>query len=303
MSNIAVIGTGYVGLTTGVCFADLGNHVTCVEINLQKLDTLRSGKTPIYEPGLQEVLERNLRAQRLQFTDDYAVALADAQFIFITVGTPMGANGAADLGQVKAAARSIGEHLTHHAIIIDKSTVPVGTGDMVGEVIRSHLQQPDLEVHIVSNPEFLREGSALSDFFRPDRVVLGASRKPAAQLVAELHEPLNAPIIITDLRTAEMIKYASNAFLATRISFINEIAQICEKLGADVKEVARGMGADKRIGPHFLDAGVGYGGSCFPKDVLALHHMAASSGWILIVMPKSALLKSCKPICQALRAH
>jgi UDPglucose 6-dehydrogenase len=278
MSNIAVIGTGYVGLTTGVCFADLGNHVTCVEINLQKLDTLRSGKTPIYEPGLQEVLERNLRAQRLQFTDDYAVALADAQFIFITVGTPMGANGAADLGQVKAAARSIGEHLTHHAIIIDKSTVPVGTGDMVGEVIRSHLQQPDLEVHIVSNPEFLREGSALSDFFRPDRVVLGASRKPAAQLVAELHEPLNAPIIITDLRTAEMIKYASNAFLATRISFINEIAQICEKLGADVKEVARGMGADKRIGPHFLDAGVGYGGSCFPKDVLALHHMAASSG-------------------------
>jgi UDPglucose 6-dehydrogenase len=278
MSNITVIGTGYVGLTTGVCFADLGNRVTCVEIDLAKLDRLRSGKTPIYEPGLQEVLERNLRAQRLSFTDDYTLALAEAEFIFITVGTPMGDDGAADLSQVRSAARGIGQHLTHNAIIIDKSTVPVGTGDMVSQVIRENLTHPDVSVNIVSNPEFLREGSALADFFRPDRIVLGASDAAAAQQVAELHEPLGAPVIITDLRTAEMIKYASNAFLATRISFINEIAQICEKLGADVREVARGMGADKRIGPHFLDAGIGYGGSCFPKDVLALHHMAASSG-------------------------
>jgi UDPglucose 6-dehydrogenase len=277
MRTICVVGTGYVGLTTGVCFADLGNRVTCIEIDLAKLDTLRSGRTPIYEPGLQEVLERNLRADRLSFTDDYALGLRDADFVFITVGTPMADNGAADLSQVEAAAQAIGKHLTHNVIIIDKSTVPVGTGDMVSEIVAAHTA-PEVGFHVVSNPEFLREGSALSDFFRPDRIVLGASDHAAAARVAELHEPLGAPVIITDLRTAEMIKYASNAFLATRISFINEIAQICERLGADVKEVARGMGADKRIGPHFLDAGVGYGGSCFPKDVLALHHMAATAG-------------------------
>ncbi|MBX0330218.1 UDP-glucose/GDP-mannose dehydrogenase family protein [Oscillochloris sp. ZM17-4] len=277
MTNICVVGTGYVGLTTGVCFSDLGNTVMCVEINPEKLELLRSGKSPIYEPGLVELQERNMRSGRLRFTDDYALAMAEASLIFITVGTPMGDDGAADLSQVKAAARSIGQHLTHRAIIIDKSTVPVGTGDMVGTIIAEHVR-PGIEFAVVSNPEFLREGSAVSDFFKPDRIVLGSTDRAAAEEVAELHEPLGAPVIITDLRTAEMIKYASNAFLATRISFINEIAQICEKLGADVKEVARGMGADRRIGPHFLDAGIGYGGSCFPKDVLALHHMAASSG-------------------------
>jgi UDPglucose 6-dehydrogenase len=277
LRNICVVGTGYVGLTTGVCFADLGNHVTCLEINPAKLEMLRAGKAPIYEPGLEEIMERNMRAGRLRFTDDYAFALAEAEFIFITVGTPMGDDGAADLSQVKSAARSIAQHLNHFAIIIDKSTVPVGTGDMVSQIIREHAG-PDMSFAVVSNPEFLREGSAMTDFFRPDRVVLGSVDRAAAEQVAELHAPLNAQVIITDLRTAEMIKYASNAFLATRISFINEIAQICEKLGADVREVARGMGADKRIGPHFLDAGIGYGGSCFPKDVLALHHMAASSG-------------------------
>jgi UDPglucose 6-dehydrogenase len=277
MRTICVVGTGYVGLTTGVCFADLGNRVTCIESDLAKLDTLRSGRTPIYEPGLQEVLERNLRADRLSFTDGYALGLRDAEFVFITVGTPMADNGAADLSQVEAAAQAIGKHLTHNAISIDKSTVPMGTGDMVSEIVAAHTA-PEVGFHVVSNPEFLREGSALSDFFRPDRIVLGASDHAAATRVAELHAPLGAPVIITDLRTAEMIKYASNAFLATRISFINEIAQICECLGVDVKEVARGMGADKRIGPHFLDAGVGYGGSCFPKDVLALHHMAATAG-------------------------
>jgi UDPglucose 6-dehydrogenase len=277
MRTICVVGTGYVGLTTGVCFADLGNRVTCIEIDLAKLDTLRSGRTPIYEPGLQELLERNLRAGRLSFTDDYALGLQDADFIFITVGTPMAANGAADLSQVEAAAAAIGKHLHRNAVIIDKSTVPVGTGDLVGAIIAAH-KRDDCVFSVISNPEFLREGSALSDFFHPDRIVLGADDRAAAEDVAELHEPLGAPVIITDLRTAEMIKYASNAFLATRISFINEIAQICERLGADVKEVARGMGADKRIGPHFLEAGVGYGGSCFPKDVLALHHMAAAAG-------------------------
>ncbi|GAB4428544.1 MAG: UDP-glucose/GDP-mannose dehydrogenase family protein [Chloroflexi bacterium OHK40] len=277
MKNICVVGTGYVGLTTGVCFADLGNTVTCIEINPDKLELLRSGKAPIYEPGLEELQERNMRAGRLRFTDDYTIGMADAELIFITVGTPMGHDGAADLSQVKAAARSIGQHLSRHAVIIDKSTVPVGTGDMVGSIIAEHAR-PGVSFAVVSNPEFLREGSAVSDFFKPDRIVLGSTDRAAAEQVAELHAPLGAPVIITDLRTAEMIKYASNAFLATRISFINEIAQICEKLGADVREVARGMGADKRIGPHFLDAGIGYGGSCFPKDVLALHHMAATSG-------------------------
>jgi UDPglucose 6-dehydrogenase len=277
LRNICVVGTGYVGLTTGVCFADLGNTVTCIEINPDKLEQLRAGKSPIYEPGLEELQERNMRAGRLRFTDDYAVGLADARLVFITVGTPMGPDGAADLTYVKAAARGIGQYLTADAIIIDKSTVPVGTGDMVFNIIAEHAA-PGVSFSVVSNPEFLREGSALSDFFRPDRIVLGSDDRKAAEEVAELHTPLGAPAFITDLRTAEMIKYASNAFLATRISFINEIAQICEKLGADVREVARGMGADKRIGPHFLDAGVGYGGSCFPKDVLALHHMAATAG-------------------------
>ncbi|WP_298815221.1 UDP-glucose/GDP-mannose dehydrogenase family protein [uncultured Chloroflexus sp.] len=277
MKNICVVGTGYVGLTTGVCFADLGHSVTCIEIDLHKLELLRSGKSPIFEPGLEEVQERNMRAGRLRFTDDYAVGIPEAEFIFITVGTPMGEDGAADLTYVKAAARSIGKYLRSGSIIIDKSTVPVGTGDMVENIIAEHVG-PDVKFDVVSNPEFLREGSALSDFFKPDRIVLGAKNREAAQRVAALHETLGAPIIITDLRTAEMIKYASNAFLATRISFINEIAQICERLGADVREVARGMGADKRIGPHFLEAGVGYGGSCFPKDVLALYHMAASAG-------------------------
>ncbi|MGC8950192.1 UDP-glucose dehydrogenase family protein [Chloroflexus sp.] len=277
MKNICVVGTGYVGLTTGVCFADLGHSVTCIEIDLHKLELLRSGKSPIYEPGLEELQERNMHAGRLRFTDDYAVGIPEAEFIFITVGTPMGEDGSADLTYVKAAARSIGKYLRSGSIIIDKSTVPVGTGDMVENIIAEHAG-PDVKFDVVSNPEFLREGSALSDFFKPDRIVLGAKNREAAQRVAALHETLGAPIIITDLRTAEMIKYASNAFLATRISFINEIAQICERLGADVREVARGMGADKRIGPHFLEAGVGYGGSCFPKDVLALYHMAASAG-------------------------
>jgi UDPglucose 6-dehydrogenase len=277
LKTICVIGTGYVGLVTGVCFADLGNHVVCVDIDEKKVETLSSGKSTIYEPGLEELLARNLHAGRLSFTTNYEEGLAQAGFAFITVDTPMSEDGSADLRSVKAAARSIGQVLDHPLIIIDKSTVPVGTGDVVSDIVASNLKT-DLPFSIVSNPEFLREGSAVSDFFNPDRIVLGSTDLEAAEKVADLHAPLNTKVIITDLRTAEMIKYASNAFLATRISFINEISQICERLGADVKEVARGMGTDKRIGPHFLDAGVGYGGSCFPKDVLALHHMAASAG-------------------------
>jgi UDPglucose 6-dehydrogenase len=276
MKNLCIIGTGYVGLPTAVCFADLGNDVTCIEIDQQKLALLRAGTSPMYEPGLEELLKRNLQAGRIRFTDSYDEGLRDADVAFITVGTPMQDDGAADLSSIKAAAVSIGKAIKNYMIIIDKSTVPVGTGDMVTNLIKEHAG--DVPFDVVSNPEFLREGSAVNDFFRPDRVVLGAINHRAAALVAELYAPLETSVIITDLRTAEMIKYASNAFLATRISFINEIASICEQLGADVKEVARGMGMDKRIGPHFLDAGIGYGGSCFPKDVLALHHMAAQAG-------------------------
>jgi len=276
VKKIAVVGTGYVGQVTGVLFSDLGNDVTCIEVDQRKLATLRSGKSTIYEPGLEELLRRNLEAGRLRFTDNYDEAVPDADFVFITVGTPMNHDGSADLRYVEQAATSIGKALRKPTIIIDKSTVPVGTGDWVADIISRNAE--GVSFSVVSNPEFLREGSAVNDFSHPDRIVLGSLDREAALRVAELHEPLGAPIQITDLRTAEMIKYASNAFLATRISFVNEIAAICEQLGADVAEVARGMGTDKRIGPHFLNAGIGYGGSCFPKDVLALHHMAGAAG-------------------------
>jgi len=275
--NIAVIGVGYVGLVTGACFADLGNRVTCLDINEEKIKRLQQGIMPIYEPGLEELVERNVRAGRLSFTTSYAEALEEAEFAFISVGTPEGVDGEADLRYVRMAAESIAEELNHPIVIVNKSTVPVGTGDWVADIIRAQ-RGDEVVFSVVSCPEFLREGSAISDFMNPDRVVLGSLDEEAAEQVAQLHLPLRTTIMITDLRTAEMIKYASNAFLATRISFINEIANICEALGADVKEVASGMGYDKRIGSAFLDAGVGYGGSCFPKDVKALAHMAATHG-------------------------
>jgi len=277
MRNIAVIGVGYVGLVTGVCFADLGNRVVCVDINEAKIEGLKQGIMPIYEPGLEELVARNVRAGRLSFTVSYAEALKDAEFVFIAVGTPEGVDGEADLRYVRMAARSIAEHMDHPLIIVNKSTVPVGTGDWVADIVRDS-RNDDIEFAVVSNPEFLREGSAIHDFMYPDRVVLGSLRREAAERVAQLYLPLRTTIMITDLRTAEMIKYASNAFLATRISFINEIATICEALGADVKEVALGMGYDRRIGHAFLDAGVGFGGSCFPKDVKALAYMAEIKG-------------------------
>jgi UDPglucose 6-dehydrogenase len=277
MKQICVVGVGYVGLVTAACFSDLGNRVIALDVVEEKIDGLKQGKMPIYEPGLKELVEHNVKAGRLSFTTSYAEALEGTEFAFIAVGTPMGVDGEADLQYVEAASREIAQNMTMPLVIINKSTVPVGTGDWVADIVRRNQKQP-VPFWVVSCPEFLREGSAIGDFMQPHRTVLGSLSPEAAEKVAQLHLPLRAPIVITDLRTAEMIKYASNAFLATKISFINEIANICECLGADVKEVAIGMGYDARIGKQFLDAGVGYGGSCFPKDVKALAYMAAEKG-------------------------
>lgn len=277
MRNITVIGVGYVGLVTGTAFADLGNKVVAVDINEERIANLKKGILPIYEPGLQEIVDRNVKAGRLSFSTSYEDGVRDAEFVFICVGTPQGVDGEADLKYVRAAAEAIAKTMDHPLIIINKSTVPVGTGDWVANIVRETQPKP-IDFSVVSCPEFLREGSAVKDFFNPERIVLGSTDPHAANLVAQLHLSLRAPIMVTDLRTAEMIKYASNAFLATKISFINEIANICEALGADVKEVATGMGYDSRIGARFLEAGVGYGGSCFPKDVQALAYMAQVHG-------------------------
>jgi UDPglucose 6-dehydrogenase len=277
MKNICVVGVGYVGLVTGTCFADLGNRVTALDINEERIANLKQGIMPIYEPGLEEMVKRNMTAGRLNFTTDYREALNGAEIAFIAVGTPSGVDGEADLQYVRSAAESIAQNMSSFLVIVNKSTVPVGTGDWVSDIVRAKQPQP-IPFGVVSCPEFLREGSAITDFMNPARTVLGSLDREAANKVAELHLPLRAPIVVTDLRTAEMIKYASNAFLATKISFINEIANICEALGADVKEVAAGMGYDPRIGRQFLDAGLGYGGSCFPKDVQALAYMANVQG-------------------------
>lgn len=277
MKNITVVGAGYVGLVTGTCFADLGNRICCLDINEERIDNLKKGILPIYEPGLAEMVVRNVNAGRLRFTTLYEEALSDAEFVFIAVGTPEGVDGEADLRYVRMAAESIAEVMDHPLILVNKSTVPVGTGDWVADIVREKQPEP-IPFSVVSCPEFLREGAAINDFLNPYRVVLGSLEIEAADKVAQLHLPLRAPIIVTDLRTAEMIKYASNAFLATKISFVNEIANICEALGADIKEVAVGMGHDQRIGTMFLDAGIGYGGSCFPKDVKALAYMANIHG-------------------------
>ena len=277
MKHIAVVGVGYVGLVSAAGFADLGNRVIALDINEERINGLKKGIMPIYEPGLEEMVERNVASERLSFTTSYAEAIMGADFVFIAVGTPSGVDGEADLKYVKSAAESVAQVMDAPLIIVNKSTVPVGTGDWVAEIIRNSQPKP-IPFSVVSCPEFLREGSAILDFMNPARTVLGSQDYEAADKVAQLHLPLRAPIMITNLRTAEMVKYASNAFLATRISFINEIANICEALGADVKEVSTGMGYDARIGPYFLDAGLGYGGSCFPKDVKALAHMADEKG-------------------------
>ena len=277
MKQICVVGVGYVGLVTSACFADLGNKVVALDVDEKRIENLNRGIMPIYEPGLDELVKRNVKGGRLAFISSYSEALKGAEFAFIAVGTPSGVNGEADLQYVAAAAKSIAENMSAPLIIINKSTVPIGTGDWVADIVKGAQPKP-IQFAVVSCPEFLREGSAIADFMSPHRSVIGSLDKDAANKVAQIHLPLRAPIVITDLRTAEMIKYASNAFLATKISFINEVADICEAYGADVKEVAAGMGYDARIGRHFLDAGLGWGGSCFPKDVQALAYMAREKG-------------------------
>ncbi|WP_102110307.1 UDP-glucose dehydrogenase family protein [Oceaniglobus roseus] len=270
--RIAMIGTGYVGLVSGVCLSDFGHDVVCVDRDPAKIETLRAGRAPIYEPGLEPLMASNVAAGRLTFTTDLPAAVAGAQAVFIAVGTPTRrGDGHADLSFVMAAAAEIAGALDGYSVVVTKSTVPVGTNRQVAAAIAA--ANPQAEFDVVSNPEFLREGAAIDDFMRPDRVVVGVQSERAAAVMAEIYRPLylrEAPIVTTDLESAEMIKYAANAFLATKITFINEVAALCEKVGADVKEVSRGMGLDGRIGNKFLHAGPGYGGSCFPKDTRAL---------------------------------
>jgi UDPglucose 6-dehydrogenase len=276
--NIAVVGTGYVGLVTGAVFADLGNDVVCVDNDTGKIEGLRAGRMPIYEPGLEELVERNVKDARLGFTTDLADAVRRSDIVFIAVGTPPKASGESDLSAVEDVARDIARALDRYKVIVNKSTVPVGTGDLVRDIIARNRRWP-VDFDVVSNPEFLREGSAIEDTLRPDRIVVGAPSQQVAMLLLELYAPLERPMIITDVPSAEMIKYASNAFLATKISFANAIANLCELAGADVTQVVKGMGLDPRIGGAFLQAGLGYGGSCFPKDTDALIQTAASLGY------------------------
>jgi UDPglucose 6-dehydrogenase len=278
--NVAIVGTGYVGLVTGACLADFGHAVTCVDSAPARVDALRAGTIPFYEPGLSEVVLRNTTAGRLAFSTDLPQAVRGASVIFIAVGTPEGANGEADMSQVAAVAAQLSAHLDDYKVIVTKSTVPVGTGAWLRDYLNQHAPSA-ADFDVVSNPEFLREGSAVGDFMRPDRVVIGTSSERAAALMREIYRPLyliETPIVITDVESAEMIKYASNAFLAVKIGFINQIANICDRVGADVHVVAKGMGLDKRIGPKFLHPGPGYGGSCFPKDTRALAALGAQHG-------------------------
>src|SRR5881409_4073308 len=276
--NICVVGTGYVGLVTGAVFADLGNDVVCVDNQPEKVAALQAGKMPIYEPGLEEMVGRNVADARLAFTTDLAAAVRRALIIFITVGTPPKPDGETDLSAVEQVAASIGTAMEKYTVIVNKSTVPVGTGDFVRDVIAKS-QRQRVPFDVVSNPEFLREGSAIEDTLRPDRIVIGAPTQQVAMTLLELYAPLERPMIITDVPSAEMIKYASNAFLSTKISFINAIANICELAGADVTQVIKAVGLDARIGHAFLQAGLGYGGSCFPKDTDSLVHTASTLGY------------------------
>ncbi len=273
--NITVAGTGYVGLVTGVCLAEMGHQVTGIDIQTEKIELLQTGRSPIYEPELQPLLEKNLDNGRLQFTTNPQNAYGNANIIFIAVGTPEQLDGTANLEFVNDVAKTIAQYMKHDVIVCTKSTVPVGSNEQIKNIIQCH-KPSNLHAEVVSNPEFLREGSAVLDFFHGDRIVIGAESHDAAEMLEKLYLPLNIPIIKTDIKSAEMIKYASNAFLATKISFINEIATICEKVGANIEEVTNGVGRDGRIGRHFLQAGIGYGGSCFPKDTKALVQLAGN---------------------------
>jgi len=278
--RIAMVGTGYVGLVSGACFSDFGHDVTCVDKDGDKIEALKRGEMPIFEPGLDRLVERNVTDGRLAFTTDLAAAVAEAEAVFIAVGTPSRrGDGHADLSYVFGAAEEIALALRRPAVVVTKSTVPVGTGDKVERIIRD--RAPSAKAWVVSNPEFLREGAAIEDFKRPDRIVVGTEEEEAAEIMREVYRPLylnKAPMMVTGRRTAELIKYAANAFLATKITFINEVADLCEAVGADVQDVARGIGLDNRIGPKFLHAGPGYGGSCFPKDTVALLKTAEDHG-------------------------
>lgn len=277
--NIAVVGTGYVGLVSGTCYADSGNNVTCVDIDENKVQRLRNGEIPIYEPGLRTLFERSIREDRLHFTTDLKEAVKDAKIICLCLPTPPGADGQADLSAVLKVAEELGDIITDYKVIVNKSTVPVGTADRVRDVIS---KKANTEFDVVSNPEFLREGAAVEDFMKPERVVIGTSSERAAELMTTLYEPFvrsGNPIIIMDERSSELTKYAANAMLATKITFMNEIANICEKVGANVDNIRRGIGTDSRIGKRFLFAGIGYGGSCFPKDVQAIHYTAGQNGY------------------------
>lgn len=270
--KITIVGTGYVGLVVGTCLADLGNDVLCVDKDESKIEALKKCEIPIYEPGLKDILEINLKENRLQFITDIRKGVEESEVLFIAVGTPAGENHEADLTNVMTVAESIGKYISGDLVVVNKSTVPVGTAHRIKEIILKNMKG-DYQVDVVSNPEFLREGAAIKDFVSPDRIVIGTDSPRARKIMEKIYrssERAGNPLMVTDIQSAELIKYASNAFLATKISFINEIARLCEKVGADVKKVAVGMGLDKRIGPRFLQAGVGYGGSCFPKDVKAI---------------------------------
>jgi UDPglucose 6-dehydrogenase len=289
MSNIAVIGTGYVGLVSGACLADFGNSVTCVDNDARKIETLLGGGIPIFEPGLDEVVSRNVKAGRLGFTTDLAAAVQGHEVVFIAVGTPPADDGSADLKYVEAAAREVARAMDGYRVLVDKSTVPVGTGRKVASWVADELKArgKNIEFDVVSNPEFLREGSAVQDFTHPDRVVIGSESARARGLMKEVYRALylgETPYIETGLETAEMIKYASNAFLAVKITFINEVANLCEAVGANVQDVAKAMGRDGRIGAKFLHAGPGYGGSCFPKDTQAMARIGRDHGEALSIV-------------------
>ena len=282
--RIAVVGTGYVGLVTGACFTEMGNHVVCVDIDEDKLDRLRQGEIPIFEPGLERVVQSGIDANLLSFSSDISVAVKDAEYIFIAVGTPPGEDGSADLQYVLTVAKQIGQHIQDYAVIIDKSTVPVGTADKVKATISEQLKSRgvDIDFDVVSNPEFLKEGAAVNDFMSPDRVVVGTDSKKAQQKMSMLYAPYfrtSDRMMFMGVRDAEMTKYAANAMLATKISFMNEVANLCDRLGVDVEMVRRGIGSDSRIGYSFIYPGCGYGGSCFPKDVKALVHSAEQAGF------------------------
>src|SRR5215211_2636030 len=285
LMRIAVLGSGYVGLVCGACFADLGHFVTCADTNRGKIDRLKAGRIPIFEPGLDALVAENSKTGRLSFTTDLAAAIQSADIVFLTVGTPPASSGGADLTCAYQCARAIATHMQGFTIIVTKSTVPLGTGEELEAIVRT--ERPDGDFSIVSNPEFLREGAAIHDFKHPDRIVIGVEDDRARQVMAELYRPLqeaNVPILFTTRRTAELIKYAANSFLATKIAFMGEIADLCESSGADVQEVALGIGLDQRIGPKFLQAGPGYGGSCFPKDTSAMADIARRQGYDFQIM-------------------